>query len=254
MVLDPKSLTVLVVDDELPIREEFECFDWASVGARLIGTAANGEEALKLALLQKPDLVITDVIMPIMDGLTLLRHLSDQLPDTQTIVLTVSRSFEDARTALQLGAVDYIVKVSLDQTEIGQALEKARRRLEEIRAWNKARASDPAASHERHELKEVKRIIAEEYQLPLGLSSLASRVGLSPSYLSSLFAQVVKENFNDYLARVRIEHAVELLKSTNLKVYEVGERVGIPNYRYFTEVFKKRTGISPKEFQKGSAP
>ena len=249
---EDRPLAVVVVDDEVPIREELEGFDWESVGAVLAGSAADGQQALELIRRLRPDLVITDIIMPIMDGIELLTELRREMPELQVVMLTVSKDFESARTALRLGALDYLIKVSLDPGDIAGAVEKARRRLREIGAWSHSLEAQAREERERPELREARRIIAEEYMRPIGLAYVADRVCLSPSYLSYLFSTLVGETFNDYLSRTRIEQAVELLKSTSLKVYEVSERVGIPNYRYFSEVFRKRTGKRPKDFQCGA--
>ena len=250
---EERPLAVVVVDDEVPLREELEGFDWESVGAVLAGSAADGAEALDLIRRVKPDLVISDIIMPVMNGIDLLRALKAEFPDLQVVMLTVSKDFESARAALRLGALDYLVKVSIDPQDIAGAVDKARKRLREIGAWSRSMEARAQAERERPELREARKIIAEEYMRPIGLAYVAGRVSLSPSYLSYLFSSAVGETFNDYLTRARIEKAAELLETTNLKIYEVGERVGIPNYRYFSEVFRKRTGKRPKDFQSGGA-
>ena len=79
---------------------------------------------------------------------------------------------------------------------------------------------------------------------------MAGAVHLSPSYMSSLFHAEVGQTFNDFLTGVRIEHAAHLLSTSNMKVYEVAQQVGIPNYRYFTSVFKRICGVSPIAAQK----
>lgn len=247
-----RPLTVLIVDDEVPIREELESFDWSSTGAVLVGSAADGVDALHLVRAMHPDLVISDIIMPRMDGIELLETLKREAPEVQVVMLTVSKDFESARTALRLGALDYLIKVALDPGDIGKAVEKARRRLNEIGAWTKSLDARVKAEHERPELREARKIISQEYMHPIGLAYVADKVALSPSYLSYLFSTVIGETFNDYVTRIRIEKSVDLLESTNLKIYEICEKVGIPNYRYFSEVFRRRTGKRPKDFQKGA--
>ncbi|SFB58144.1 two-component system, response regulator YesN [Cohnella sp. OV330] len=120
-----KPIGVVIVDDEYPIREELRAFPWEACDAVLIGEAENGEEALALCEKYSPDIVVTDITMPIMDGLTFIRELRKNHPVTQIILLTCHSDFEYARRAIALGASDYILKVSLDEEELKRALRKA---------------------------------------------------------------------------------------------------------------------------------
>ncbi|UUZ94824.1 helix-turn-helix transcriptional regulator [Paenibacillus sp. P25] len=103
----------------------------------------------------------------------------------------------------------------------------------------------------RREVRLAKRILSERLAEPLTLTSVAEEVGLSSFYLSRLFREEVGESFNAYLTRLRVDKAIRLLQTTPLKVYEVAERVGIPSYRYFSVLFRNRTGVSPTDYKKG---
>lgn len=83
----------------------------------------------------------------------------------------------------------------------------------------------------------------------LSLSSVARAVGLSPTYLSALFKREMRLNFSDYLTNVRIEKAKELLCCTSKMIYEVAFEAGFRDYRYFSQIFKKHTGLTPRQFQ-----
>lgn len=120
------ALTVLIVDDELPLREELRLFPWQDYGAELIGEAENGAEALQMCGGMQPDVVITDITMPVMDGLELCRSIRSQYPLTQIVLLTCHSEFEYAREALKLGALDYLIKVALEDEEMREVLDKAR--------------------------------------------------------------------------------------------------------------------------------
>lgn len=125
-------LKVLIVDDEIPLREELRAFPWESCGAVLIGDAENGEDALKKCREGRPDVVVTDITMPVMDGLALTRELRRRHPYTQIILLTCHSEFQYAQEALRLGALEYILKVSLEE-DMGEALNKARAAIERNR-------------------------------------------------------------------------------------------------------------------------
>lgn len=101
----------------------------------------------------------------------------------------------------------------------------------------------------RHIIHTVKNYVTQHYQEEISLESLAALVYLSPSYLSKVFKRETGENLSNYIQEVRIQEAKTLLRSTSLKAYEVAQRVGIPDPVYFARIFKKVTGIKPKDFR-----
>ena len=121
-----KPLSVLIVDDEIPLRQELRIFPWEKCDAVLIGEASNGLEALQLCEDCTPDVVITDITMPIMDGITLIRELRKRYPAIQIILLTCHSDFHYVQEALRLGALEYILKVSMEDEELRQAMDKVR--------------------------------------------------------------------------------------------------------------------------------
>ncbi len=127
MTMNP--VTVLIVDDEVPIRQELRAFPWESCGAVWFGEAENGEEALAMCEPQPPDIIVSDITMPTMDGLTLLQEVRRRYPSVQFILLTCHSEFQYAKEAIRLGAQDYILKVSLDEEEVGGAIRKAKEAL-----------------------------------------------------------------------------------------------------------------------------
>jgi len=106
------------------------------------------------------------------------------------------------------------------------------------------------ARQENRVIETVKGYIQKNYLKELELQRLADIVYLTPSYLSKLFKTTTGETITDYIISVRIERAKELLlKAPSLKTYEVGEQVGYPDPAYFNKVFKKVTGLTPKEYR-----
>lgn len=135
-------LSVLIADDELPIREELRSFDWSSCGAVLIGEASNGKEVLDFLENQVPDVLIADITMPIIDGITLLSVCREKYPGVQTVLLTCHSRFDYAQKALQLGAIGYIIKVTMSGADIREVLQKARSNLERegaVKSYNQYR-------------------------------------------------------------------------------------------------------------------
>lgn len=99
-------------------------------------------------------------------------------------------------------------------------------------------------------VQRVMDIVAEEYNQDMNLRLLAERVYLSPNYLGNLFRNTTGMYFNEYLVGYRMQKAAELLREGVGKVTMVGEAVGIPNNSYFSSLFKKTFGITPKEYRR----
>jgi len=92
--------------------------------------------------------------------------------------------------------------------------------------------------------------IEHNYQANIKLETIASLFGYNSSYLGKVFTKTAGENFNSYIDKVRIKYATEFLKETDMKVYEISEKVGYRNVDYFHKKFKKITGESPVEYKK----
>jgi len=98
-------------------------------------------------------------------------------------------------------------------------------------------------------IKKAMAYIQEHYQEQLTLNDIASHVYVSPSYVSRMFSRELNKNFVEYINEVRIEKAKELLRDVRYKTYEIADRVGIQDARYFSRLFKKHTGMTPTEYR-----
>lgn len=122
---------VILVEDEIFVRDAIkQLIPWNPLGFTLVGEAGDGLEALDLIALHKPDLVISDIIMPEMDGVTLLKSVRQQGLETRFIMLTCMSDFEYARKALEYGASGYILKLSMDIRTLEESLNKVKQELE----------------------------------------------------------------------------------------------------------------------------
>jgi two-component system response regulator YesN len=99
-------------------------------------------------------------------------------------------------------------------------------------------------------MEQAREYIADHLAEEISLNSVAEQMGLSPNYFSSLFKEHTGETFMEYLVKTRLEKAKELLRSGGYKVYEVANRVGYSDPRYFSEIFKKYVGVNPAEYSK----
>ena len=97
----------------------------------------------------------------------------------------------------------------------------------------------------------VKQYISEHYHdKQLSLQEVSRHVGVSPSHLSKVFSQEAKQTLTEFITQTRIHKAMELLKTTNSKTFEIAYEVGYQDQHYFSNIFKKATGMTPIEFRK----
>lgn len=243
-------LKVVVVEDEELVRRGIVlAVDWASVECAVVGEAANGEEALEVIHQYRPDLIVTDIKMPKMDGLELLRRLRAEGNGAYVIFLTAYSDFSYAQSALKLGAVDYLLKPFHD----GE-LEAVLRRLQSKgeHAPPDSALPDISISGEKSKyVMEALRYISGHYNDPdISVHSIARSLGLSESHLSHVFKKETSYTLSGYLTSYRIHTAMQLLKDCRNKVYEVAEKVGYRDITYFSSTFKKAVGVSPSDYQK----
>lgn len=401
---------LLLVDDEPMIRKGMlTCIDWTGYGVEIVGEANNGAVALEKALALKPHIVVTDIRMPVMDGIEFCHKLRKQLPDCKIIIMSGYDDFSYARSLMSLKVTDYLLKPVLEE-ELVAALDRIKREIKEetlkktstrlvdelliknlphvksdfIRKLLDGTIRDKsemamqasilnfripqddcvfvmivaniegAAETSHRDLERVKysvvniaeeiinqtfsgmlcysgfdrviglirmsgrhpealerlfgaitgavkthlklnvtigagtperdvekinesyiaacadldnklfhgkkgfvktalRYIEENYNKNITLSEVAQAAYVTPNYLSKIFKQEMNTNFVDWLNRLRVEKAKELLLSTNLKTYEIADQVGYRDHKYFSSTFKKNTGFTPKEYAKRAA-
>lgn len=237
---------VLLVDDEPWILRGLQGF-FESMGDRytIIGEAENGREALALARQKRPDLVITDIRMPDMDGLAFVAALREHNLRTKVIMLSGYAEFAYARQALQLGVDDYLLK-PLDRRELREALTKIEEKLaNETTEDLQLREAEAGYS----EISSIMADIDSNFTKDITLHDLAEKYAVSISNLSGMIKRETGNTFTEHLAKRRVRKAEQLLKNEKYSVAEVGKMVGYHDYYYFTKWFKKLTGITPSKYR-----
>lgn len=136
---------VLIVDDEILIRQGIKHYiNWEREGFEIAGEASNGKEALELIEAVNPHIIITDIVMPIMDGEELTRIVKEKYPQIEMIVLSSFGEFDYVRSAFQSGVVDYILKPKLDAEGLLKVLKKASSRIPSLKSSGKQLESIPS--------------------------------------------------------------------------------------------------------------
>lgn len=243
-------MRVMVVEDEEMIRKGIVmAVDWAALDCIVVGEAANGEQALAVAEDCQPTLIITDLKMPKMDGLEMVRRLREAGSRAYVIILTAYDSFAYAQTAIRLGAVDFLLKPFHDGD-----LENAVLALQKRIAAQTAPQPEPLPGvkpgpKSRYVREAMVYLEQNCGSVDLSVGQAAAQLGLSEGHLSHLFKKETDMTLGAYLTRCRIQKAMALLREGKLKVYEIAEACGYRDIAYFSGTFKKITGKTPSEYQ-----
>ena len=241
---------VILVDDERMILEGLRrVVPWAEMGCEVVGTAGNGLEGLQLIRALRPDILLTDIRMPNMDGLNMVAALRSEFPRLQITVLTAFRDFEYAKTALNLGVCRYLLKPSR-MDELDEAIRTMTARLDALPAAAEAleppETSGQAGNYIVRQAIEYMRAHCTEH---LSLNDVADHVYVSQWHLSKLINRHAGQSFFDLLGGMRVEKAKGLLRQTTLRVHEIAERCGYSDLGHFSKSFKKLTGMTPGEYR-----
>ncbi len=237
-------LRILLVEDEANLRSGFRrLLENVIGGVKVAGEAANGKEALDWLKCNQADAVLTDIRMGEMGGIELLRRLAALHPELPVVIISGYSDFEYAREAIRFGAVDYLLK-PVETVELARVVERLRKRL-----GGEAEAAPAREQEERQVIRRVKEIIAAQLDQDISLQLLAGQVHLNHRYLSALFKSETGQNLSDYVTRMRIERAKQLLRETRMRVQDIAPLSGYPNVKYFLAIFKQSVGATPSEYR-----
>ena len=247
---------ILVVDDEMFVRRGIVMeTDWAAMDCAVVAEASNGEEALEAVHRYRPDLIISDIRMPRMDGIELLKTLRQEGNEVRVIFLTAYSEFEYAKQALRYFAFDYLLK-PFEDGELEECVLRAKKEIEEQRddRKNQEQQTVLAAPEEQGDksryIREALNYIAEHYgDSDISIATVSAAVGISESHLSHLFKKETDYTVAAYITRYRMRAAMKLLEDCRNRVSEVAEQVGYRDITYFSSTFKKIVGMTPSEYQ-----
>ncbi|MCD8218012.1 MAG: response regulator [Clostridiales bacterium] len=215
----------------------------------LVGTASNGDEALNRIQHLLPDVVFTDIKMPVMDGLTLIRKVREQGLATEFVIVSAHADFDFAKQAISLGVNEYLLK-PVTKDELMDTLEKVEIKLEKRiqKKFRKKSALRDQYPNVHPMIAKSLDYIEESYADKISQRELAANVGLSQEYFSYLFARDVGEKFSVFLRNYRIERAKELYQGGKCDKKDVPYAVGFTDLKYFSKVFHKATGMTVSQY------
>lgn len=230
-------IPVLIVDDNKLERQGIRYLLEKQDYTLEITECSNGTEALKKIKEQHFELLITDIKMPLMNGVELITLVREFNQSLKVIVLSGYDDFNYARELLKANVVDYLLK-PINPTEFQACIAQILNQIMDKKPITNDKIIDKILS-----------IMHHEFDRDLTLEDLAARVFLSPNYLSILFKKEMNIGMNKYLNNLRLEKACSLLRNTNMKVIDISKYIGFDNPSYFNRLFKNTYGLTPSTFR-----
>lgn len=266
MTEDTRSNTLLIVEDNAELRQLVrEIFERRFT----ILEAMDGRQGLEIAQAEIPDLIISDIMMPVMDGLEFCNELKtdNRTSHIPVILLTARSTQNDKITGLENGADLYITKPFsakvLDLSARNLMTSRDRQR-EKVKQQLSGLAGPADAFQEKKDqlnqldktyLEEVVAYVEENLDNPdFGVEKLSRHLAMSVPVLYKKIKALTKMSVNDFIKSIRLRRAAELLQEQRLNVNEIAMEVGFKDRRYFSQEFRKQYGKTPREFIQDNRP
>ena len=252
--INMKGYSLLIVEDTDDLRNYL--YDSFKDLFKQVYTATNGKEALDICYDKDPDIVVSDVMMPLMDGFELCSTIKkDQRISHIVVVLLTARCKEnDEKLGYKLGA-DFYIKKPFDmeflQTVLANILNKRKAMIQEQFAAEIPSPQEVTYSQADEEfLRKLNNIITENLSNEeLSINFIISQIGMSRASLYNKMSKITGLGVNDYINRMRIDKATDLLLHSSLSIKEISQEVGFTYPRYFSTTFKQVKGVTPTQFK-----
>jgi YesN/AraC family two-component response regulator len=255
--LGVKKLKAIIVDDEKHVRDGLHLLgNWKENGIHTIFEAEDGDQAIELIKEHRPEIIFTDMSMPKRDGISLLKWISEAELHSITIVVSGYDDYTFMRNAIYYKSFDYILK-PIDPDLLKETLERAVKKYKEEALARRSSSTVssvetipvPGESKDTSSMVKIEEFLRANFQQEITLQEIADRFFLSREHISRKFKQEYHETITDYVTRIRMEKAKELLANPGLKIYEIAYHIGYQNEKYFSKVFKKFFGMTPNEYR-----
>lgn len=246
-------MNALILDDDILDLEGMKLLvDWGRLGIQQIFCATSTAQARRIVLTEAIDIALCDIELPEESGLDFVQWMVDQEVGAVVIFVTSHAKFDYASRALKLQARDYLLKpVSGEALEASLNNAIAYRRLFGAQHGKPQQAGAPAKDED-EVVAQAKAYIREHMGENISRADIAKRIYLHPDYLSRIFHDKTGTTLSDYILSERIRRAKQLLETGRMSITEIGAEVGFSNTSYFGKMFRKYTGITPKNYRRQS--
>lgn len=244
-------MDIVIVEDEQRARRSLRNLI-TSIDERyvVVAEASDGRKGFEMIRAIRPDVVFTDIRMPVMDGIAMIQGLVNLNIRTRFVILSAHEEFEFARRAVSLGVKEYLVKpITYDEVE------EVLRRLErpESKQLHDADQSLSGRYPDAHLLvRKALAVIESSYATRISQEELARSLHVTPEYFSGLFRKDIGESFPRFVNTYRIHMAKALLENSEVAAKDIPIMVGFSDLKYFYKVFRDITGEAFAEYSRRS--
>ena len=240
-------LRLFLVDDEPAIRQGLaDLFPWEDWGFVITGIFENGRQALNALRLRSADVVLTDIRMPVMDGLTLAQRIQEEGLPVHLVLLSAYADCEYAHRGLFYGVKDYIIK-PVEYQVMEEPFLSLRRRLA---AETQKAPLQPAVQDF---LTEQITAYLQTHLADATLDGAAKIVGMNAKSFSRLYKSQTGTTFSQALHVARMNRARELVCNVSVRLFSIAQSLGYDNAKNFTRAFRSHFGMSPSAYRKKHA-
>jgi YesN/AraC family two-component response regulator len=215
-----------------------------------LASASDGEEAVEYIERYIPDLLVTDIKMPLLDGLALIERIRSTNADMRVLIVSGYSEFEYARRAIELGVDDYLLK-PIDLELLREKLRAIRIKLEaSAQIVDREYGLGSIGSREEELVKAINLYLKEHLRQNYSLEKLASSFGCKAAYLLRLYNRITGSTPTQEIIKLRIEKAKRMLVShPDLEIKQIAFAVGYEDPLYFSRLFRRETGQAPTAFR-----
>ncbi len=243
---------LLIVEDDLDVRNYLEN-DFS--GNFVVLTAGNGKEGLDKAKKEFPDIIVSDVMMPGMDGIEFCRKLKSDvlISHIPVILLTAKNSIEYQKQGLESGADDYVIKpfnLEILGLKVNNLLESRQRLRKEFKSAPAMQLnSQSMASADKKFLENVIRVIRQNMEDPeFSVEVLGDKVAMSRSNLYRKINALTDQTAIEFIRIIKLKEAARMLLENKESVYDIMEASGFQNIKYFRKCFLTQYGCRPEDY------
>ncbi len=235
---------LIIADDEKKILDGIaNLFPWQQIGFHVAEKFSNGKDVLKYIEKHPVDVVLTDIEMPYMEGITLIKELGKH-PEIKTVLFSSYTNYKYFRSAIQFQIFDYLLK-PVNFNDLINCFERLKQKLDEEHFVNNAEMPLPFYTQI---IDKVTKYLQENYK-NASLEEATLLVNMSASYLSKIYKEKSGISFSDKLLSIRMEKACEFLRNIKYKGYEIADLVGYDNPSNFSRAFKAFYNMTPNEYR-----
>lgn len=247
--MDEGLFSVLVAEDEKLIADNIaKSIENANPLFKVVSIVSNGEDALRYVQNSPPHVVFTDIWMPVMDGIELIKSISKEFRFVKCVIVSGYDEFSYAKDALRYGAHSYLLK-PINHSELAETLEQIALELSSEREkWYEIKHPNTLSAKEI--VAQMKEYIHNSYYKAIDIGTIAQSLSFSASYLTKIFAKYENITPSKYLQNYRINRAKQLLADRSLSINMVANAVGYQDPFHFSKSFKRITGQSPATYRK----